>query len=130
MVIGTQPQSAIAKGDEISPTAGSRNGKPARHATRRDCAKLIRFSIEELDVVTARAAAAGRPVACFIRESAMGQKPRVRTGVLGDAVVHQLGRVAVRLEEVSAGARAAGIADVAQFDEAVRELLDTIRSID
>ena len=60
----------------------------------------------------------------------MGQKPKARPGTLGDAVVHQLGRVAMRLEDLSAAAKTAGLANAAEFDAVVRDLLDTIRSID
>ncbi len=60
----------------------------------------------------------------------MGQKPKARIGTLGDAVVHQLGRVAMRLEELSVAAKTAGLTNAAEFDAVVRDLLDTIRSID
>lgn len=45
--------------------------KPARDL--RTCAKLIRFSADELEALEARAESAGLPVAVFVRLSALGQ---------------------------------------------------------
>ena len=63
---------------------------------RRELTKLIRFSVDELEAVTDRARGAGRPVACFIRESAIGSAPRARRSEMSDALIRQLSRVGTR----------------------------------
>lgn len=131
MVTSVQHEPAIAqRSEEISPIAGGDRARHTRAGARRTCTKLIRFTSEELDAVAGRAAAAGRPVACFIRESAVGQKPKARPGTLSDTLIRELARVATRLAALVTSANVAGLPNAADFDATVRDLLDTIRGIE
>ena len=97
---------------------------------RRQYTKLIRFSADELKVVVDRARAAGRPVACFIRESSLGSTPRARRAQMSDALIRQLSRVGTRLSALSGAAKEQGFPHAAEFERAVEEVLDTIRQIE
>lgn len=130
MVTSVLPQSAIATRDEISPGVGEGSATLVRPSARRGCTKLIRFTAEELHAVVDRAAAAGRPVACFIRESAVGQKPKAKPGTLNDTLIRELARVATRLTSLVTSANSAALPNAADFDATVRDLLDTIRGIE
>ena len=97
---------------------------------RRTCTKLIRFSPEELEVVTTRAAASGRPVACYIRENALGSKPKARPGTFSDVLVYHLARTATRLRALAASAAAAALPNAEDFNATLGDLLETIRGIE
>lgn len=97
---------------------------------RREHTKLIRFSADELKLVAERARAAGRPVACFVRESSIGSTPRARRSELSDVLTRHLSRVARRLTDLSKVAKEHDLPRAAEFDHAVQEVLDAIRQID
>lgn len=97
---------------------------------RRTCTKLIRFSPEELRIVTDRARAAGRPVACYVRESTQGISPQKRKTELSDSLIRALAHVCSRLAELSCIAREHCLPRAADFDRAVAEVLDVIRTLD
>lgn len=102
----------------------------ADRATR-TCKKLIRFTSEELTRVRTRASAAGRPVACFIRESAVGSRKRsVDTPSSNAALIHHLAHVATSLRVVRDAAVITGIEGAAEFGGAFDSLMELIRSID
>lgn len=97
---------------------------------RREYTKLIRFRADELDLVRERARAAGRPVACFVRESSIGSTPRARRSDFNDVLIHQLARVGGHLNVLAKVAREHDMPRAAEFDQAVQEVLDVIRQID
>jgi hypothetical protein len=78
-----------------------------------------------------RASAAGRPVACFIREAAVGTKKR---GVEGPstnaALIHQVAQVGTSLRTVRDAAMTRQLEGAADFDRALDSLMELIRSID
>ena len=97
---------------------------------RREHTKLIRFGADELAMVVERARAAGRPVACFVRESSIGSTPRARRSELNDVVIRHLARVGSHLDDLSKVAREHDLPRAAEFGQAVQEVLDVIRQID
>ncbi len=104
---------------------------PVINEGRRTVAKLIRFSPSELERVLDQAKASGRPVASFIREAALGSRPRMRNGsTVGDAIVHQLARLGTRLRTLARTATERDLPDAADFTGALAELLETIRQIE
>ena len=104
--------------------------EPQPAVERRSCGKLIRFAPEELATVVGRARAAGRPVACYIRESSIGATPRIRRSDFNDALVRELGRTATRLFKLVEQARSLRLSGAADFEEAAVALLDVIRALD
>jgi hypothetical protein len=101
-----------------------------RQSTR-TCKKLIRFTSEELTRVRARASAAGRPVACFIRESAVGSRKRLgEVPSSNAALIHQLAQVATSLRAVRDAAMSLNLDGCADFDRVFESLMDLIRGID
>lgn len=105
------------------------NPRPPRTSTdpnRRTLRRAIRFNAEELATVASRAEAAGRPVACYVRESALGAKPPARPGVINDHVIHQLTRVGARLRELARTASEAKLPDADRFERALQDLLDLV----
>jgi mobilization protein NikA len=103
------------------------NGVPG---SRRTSAKLIRFSPDELQLVLKRARSAGRPVACYIRESSLGPAPRARRAALSDAVIRTLGQLATRLSLLATQAKNQHLAHADEFQQAVSEVLDIVRDIE
>jgi hypothetical protein len=101
-----------------------------REIARRDCAKLVRFRPDELRIVVDRARAAGRPAACFIRESALGSSPRVRKTDLTDSLIRRFSRVATRLGVLSQIAKDNDLAGAEDFEHAMNEVLGIIRNLD
>jgi hypothetical protein len=99
-------------------------------AARRDCTKLIRFSRTELEVVSDRARACGRPVACYIRDVATGGKPRASSGTQNAAVIRELARVAMQLKALAAVATENTLPGAAEFAGTVDSVLDLVRQID
>jgi hypothetical protein len=97
---------------------------------RRQYTKLIRFSADELKVVVAHARAAGRPVACFVRESSIGSTPRARRSELSDVLIRHLAQISSRLTQLSKVAKEEDLPRAAEFEHAVQEVLDVIRQID
>jgi hypothetical protein len=101
-----------------------------RATTRRTCAKLIRFSPEELRTVIGRARSAGRPVACYVREASQGGSPRARRTELSDPVIRALSRVGNQLRVLSREATEQRLPCAADFEHAVGEVLNVIRALD
>ncbi|MGH7620051.1 MAG: plasmid mobilization protein [Gemmatimonadaceae bacterium] len=97
---------------------------------RRNCPKLVRFSPTELAVVVDRARASGRPVACYIRESALGAKPRARHAALNDAAVTELAKFATRLGNLARLAAERQSPEAATCAALADAALDLIRRID
>lgn len=97
---------------------------------RRTSPKLIRFTPEELQVVINRAVSAGRPVACYIRESSLGAAPRARRAALSDAVIRTLGHLATRLSLLATEAKDHHLAQADEFQQAVSEVLDIVREVE
>jgi len=82
-------------------------------------------------VVNDRARAAGQPVACYIREAAIGAKRRaVSTVSLGGPMIRELSRVATRLCALRDAASERGLPEATDFGSAVEDLLGLIRRID
>ena len=102
----------------------------SEQSQRREFTKLIRFSSDELKVVITRARGAGRPVACFIRESSLGSTPRARRSEMSDALIRHLSGVANHLSVLSGAAKEQDLPRAAEFERAVKDVLDTIRQID
>lgn len=104
---------------------------PVINEERRSVAKLIRFTPSELERVLDQAKASGRPVACFIREAALGSRPRMKNGsTVGDTLVHQLARLGTRLRTLASTATETNLPNAAEFDAALSDLLATIRQIE
>ena len=104
--------------------------KPPTVKERRARTVLIRLSESEMERARDRARAAGRPLACFIREAALGSAPRHRHVAVNELLVHRLARLGVLLRDVSTAANRAGLADTQAVDAALEALLDTIRAVD
>ena len=103
--------------------------EPTRAA--RSCKKLIRFAPAELATVNERARAAGQPVACYIRDAAIGVRKRaVSTVSLGGPMIRELSRVATRLCALRDTASERGLPEATDFGSAVEELLGLIRRIE
>ena len=105
------------------------NGKWTSHE-RRSSTKLIRFATDELQLVIDRARAAGRPVACYIRESSLGPSPRARRAELSDALIRTLGQIATRLIRLATEANSHELPQADAFGKAVSALLDIIRELE
>jgi hypothetical protein len=103
----------------------------SERAPTRSCKKLIRFTPAELAQVNARALVARQPVACFIRDAALGARKRVATSApVTAAIIHHLSRVATRLCTLRGSAEAHGLTGTGEFRESVDDLLNLIREID
>ena len=107
----------------VSADNGARN-------SQRTCAKLIRFAPDELQLVIHRAGSAGRPVACYIRESSLGRAPRTRRTALSDALIRTLGQLATTLSLLATDAKNQHLARADEFEKAVSEVLDIIRGVE
>jgi len=104
---------------------------PVINEERRTVAKLIRFTPAEVERVLDQAKASGRPVACFIREAALGSRPRMKNGsTVGDAIVHQLARLRTRLRALARAAAERGLPNATEFDDVLTDLIETIRQIE
>lgn len=104
---------------------------PVINEERRTIAKLIRFTPSELERVLDQASASARPVACYIREAALGSRPRMRNGsTVGDAIVHQLARLGSRLRALAQTAAEHNLPNAIEFDAALSDLIETIRQIE
>jgi len=103
----------------------------AKRATElRICAKLIRFNPQELQIAVDRARAAGRPVACYVREASQGVSPRMRKTELSDPVIRALARIGNQLRELSRTATEQRLPSAPDFEHAVGEVLNVIRVLD
>jgi len=104
--------------------------KQLKARQRRKCTKLVRFNSDELRIVVDRARIAGRPAACFIRESALGSSPRARETDQSDSLIRALSRVATRLGTLSQLAIEQRLTGAEDFQLAVSEVLSVIRDLD
>ena len=103
--------------------------REASAEARRTEAKLIRFSPAELDAVIDRARSVGRPVACYIRETAIGTAAtRARRAGITEALIRSLARSATLLTELATEAH--GLPSEPHFRAAVNELLALVRELD
>ena len=96
----------------------------------RSIRKSIRFAPSELERVVDLAHASGRPVASYIRETSLGARPRRKDDAAKAKVIHYLARLGTRLRAVARTANETGHPNAADFDEALSELLETIRQIE
>lgn len=103
---------------------------PAKSAERRSHRKLIRFAPDELRLVSERARASGRPVACYIRESALGASPRSRRTDLSDSVIRALAGAATSLTSLATAAKEQRLSNAADLERAVSDVLELIRALD
>ena len=69
--------------------------------TRRTATKLLRLHPEELARITERAEACGLKPARFIRETALGTKPKARHHADTDRLLRSLARIGRRLEQAA-----------------------------
>ena len=97
---------------------------------RRTCTKLVRLSSGELAAISLRAAECRRPVACYIREAALGAALHARHSPVNDALVRELARLANQLDALGRAAKDHQLPIAQDFDCALEVLLTTIRSID
>jgi mobilization protein NikA len=70
-------------------------------ASRRTATKLLRLHPDELADITARAQACGLKPARFIRETALGAKPKARHHADTDRLLRALARIGLRLEQAA-----------------------------
>lgn len=97
---------------------------------RRTLVKLVRFRPGELATVALRASECGRPVACYIREAALGAALHARHTPIKDALIRELARLASALSALGREARNLQLPTAREFDRALDVLLTTIRSIE
>ena len=104
---------------------------PVRGAAgRRDRARLVRFAPAELEIVSARAREAGRPVASFLRETAMGVTPRPRPHAVEDGVLRELAAAASSLDALARGNPGGAPADARAIASARDLVLGVLRRLD
>ena len=76
-----------------------------------------------------RARSCGRPVACYIREVALGGKPKATRPTLSYALVRELSQVAIGLQRLDRRAKEANLDGAEAFGAAVGNVLDLIQSL-
>jgi hypothetical protein len=92
--------------------------------------KLIRFAPSELQIVTARARAVGRPLACYIREASLGVPSRARRTNASDELIRLLARLASHLAQLSREAAEQQLGGAPEFETALKEVMEAIRRLD
>lgn len=97
---------------------------------KRVCPKLVRFTPTELEVVRDRARGSGRPVACYIREAAVGSRPKAQPALLNHSVIRDLASLATKLRELAQRAAERQSPEAAVCEGLAGEALDLIRQID
>lgn len=97
---------------------------------RRSSARLVRFTSGELAAVALRATECGRPVACYIREAALGAALHARRTPVSDALIRELARLGNELGAIGRKARDLQLPIASEFERALDVLLTTIRSIE
>jgi hypothetical protein len=105
------------------------NGPVRRTRERRQCTKLVRYTHDEIRVVAERAQAAGRPIACYIREASLGTARRARHSPAADALVRQLAQLGNQLILLARYAAERELPRSAEFDAGLRGVLDAIRRL-
>lgn len=103
---------------------------PRSPAERRVRTKLIRFASAELEIVNARAYEAGRPVACFIREAALGSVRKARPRLVGDDALRDLAALATSLDALARSAANGLPVDAARLERARTDALLLIGKLD
>lgn len=96
---------------------------------RRSRAKLIRYTPDELRAVAERAQAAGRPVACYIREASIGATLRARHSPVSDALVRQLVQLGNQLTTLAREARERQLPQAPDFNAGLHAVLEAIRQL-
>lgn len=114
--------------------AGSWEAEMVRTSTlaraRRTAAKLIRYTPDELALVTDRARACGRPVACYVRECSLGAVPKERRAHRDAEVIRALARIGNILADLTRAADTDSLTWSTEVQTALEELLATIRRIE
>ena len=128
--VPTHPMSAAVEPPPTVPTAPNaplpHAENPAMivplhpHAPRRAHATLVRFGTAEREIVRARAHEAGRPVACFIREQAIGNPVASRPRPVHDAAIREMTELANILAILSR--------DAQHQSPEIRPRLDAVRA--
>ena len=107
-----------------------RNGR-RRASEKRTVTRLVRFSPAEFEAVNERARSCGRPLACYLRETALGAVPKVRRTHAADELIRALGRIGNYLNQLAAVANSTGqLPHEVALAEALAELLDAVRRLD
>lgn len=127
--IAVAPRSDRRSLIEIGTRAAKANGGEAG-PERRTCAKLVRFGRGELATVTLRASECGRPVACYIRETALGAALHTRHVPIKDSLIRELARLGNELTVLVREARDRQLPTAREFERALGVLLTTINSIE
>ena len=93
---------------------------------RRPHAPKVRFSDEELAALRERARECGRPIARYVRETALGSVPKPRRHAAEQELVRHLARIGNNLNQLAREANAA-----ARFpaDERIEALLAELHAI-
>ena len=73
---------------------------------RRTATKLIRFHPDELREITECARRSGLTPARFIRETALGARPRARSQAAAGPLLRELARIGRSLDQLARGAQA------------------------
>lgn len=81
-----------------------RNGRPQKPAEDRRAERLpdIRVTAAERIAIEAKAAQAGVIVTEFMRRAALGQPVQQRPAIAADAVLYELNRIGVNLNQITA----------------------------
>ena len=88
--------------------------------------RLIRFTDEELALLRERARATSRPLARYVRETALGVVPQAPRDIVDAALLRQLGRVGNDLNQLAREARAVRALPAEARIEATLVALNTI----
>ena len=107
--------------------------RPGRE--RRTVTKLVRLAPAEARRIERRALECGRPVACFLREAALGAAPRARRTAGVDPVIADLAHLGTTLRRLRDGANAVasdGSSEALRttLDAVLGAVLETIRRVE
>lgn len=94
---------------------------------RRTCILPVRVSPGERRRLKERAHFCGLPLSTYVRQTALGARPRQRRRRLEQDAIHQLARVGNNLNQLTRSANAMGRVELSnRLDEVLREILRTI----
>ena len=97
---------------------------------RRTRALLVRLSPDERRSIRERAHDCGMGASTYMRETALGSKPRARPRRLEQKAVYHLGRIGNNLNQLAYLANATGrLGDSRRLHEVLEELLTTMRRL-
>ena len=97
---------------------------------RRTRALLVRLSPDERRSIRERAHDCGMGASTYMRETALGSKPRARPRRLEQKAVYHLGRIGNNLNQLAYIANATGrLDDTSRLHEVLNELLTTMRRL-